>query len=77
MRCITSGRFTPAAATRTRTSVGPGFGSGRFSGTSASGPPGFGIAIAVIVSGRGIVAPGDGRNSYDPAAAMTTPGPIR
>ncbi len=58
MRCITSGRFTPAAATRTSTSVGPGFGTGRVSGMSTSGPPGFGIAIAVIVSGRGIAGSG-------------------
>ncbi len=51
MRCITSGRFTPAAATFTSTSRGPGAGTGRSCGTSTSGPPGERIAMAVIWAG--------------------------
>ena len=39
-RCITSARLTPAAATRTSTSPGPGRGVGRAAGRSASGGPG-------------------------------------
>ena len=56
-RCSTSGRLTPAAWTRTRISRSPGTGSGRSSGTSASGPPGVGTAMAVILSGSGFMAP--------------------
>src|SRR5215471_6643923 len=52
MRCITSGRLTPAAATLTRISPGPGAGTGRCSGTSISGPPGARIAMAVMAAGR-------------------------
>src|SRR5215813_13843409 len=59
MRCITSGRLTPAAATLTRISPGPGAGSGRCSGTSTSGPPGARIATAVMVAGRLIAHPCD------------------
>jgi hypothetical protein len=42
-----------------RISPGPGVGTGRVSATSACGPPGFGIAIAVMVAGSvcGIVSP--------------------
>ena len=39
MRCSTSGRLTPAAATRTSTWPAPGAGTGRL-GASTSGPPG-------------------------------------
>src|SRR3990172_213892 len=52
MRCSTSGRFTPAAATLMRISPAPGAGTGRCSGTSISAPPGARIAIAVMWAGR-------------------------
>src|SRR5689334_19161696 len=45
----------PAAAMATRISPGPGFGTGRVSGCKASGPPGVGIPITVIVSGTGFM----------------------
>ena len=50
-RCITSGRFTPAAATLT--SISPAFGCGvsRSCGTSTSGAPGSRIAMAVMRAG--------------------------
>ncbi len=51
-RCMRSGRFTPAAATRTRISFAPGVGTARVSATSAARPPGFGAVIASIVFGR-------------------------
>src|SRR3989344_1925304 len=51
MRCSTSGRLTPAAATRISTSPGPGRGTGRVSGTKTSGPPGALIAMARMLSG--------------------------
>ena len=40
MRCMTSGRFTPAAATFTRISPSPGFGTGRCSGDQHVGAAG-------------------------------------
>ena len=49
---MTSGRFTPAAATFTSTSPSAGCGSGRCSGTSMSGPPGARMAITVICAGN-------------------------
>ena len=51
MRCATSGRLTPAAATLTRICPAPGFGTGSVLGTSTSGPPGLEISMAVMVSG--------------------------
>src|SRR5262247_2357875 len=51
MRCITSGRLTPAAMTFTSTSPGPGCVTGRSSGTSISGPPGERMAITVMLVG--------------------------
>jgi hypothetical protein len=42
---MTSGRLTPAASTLTRISPSPGC------GTSASGPPGDFMAMAVMVAG--------------------------
>src|SRR4029078_12651957 len=51
MRCITSGRFTPAAAIFTRISPVPGSGTGRGSGASMSGPPAALMPIAVIWDG--------------------------
>src|SRR5690349_2552059 len=50
-RCMISGRFTPAAATRISASAGPGSGRGRRTGRRTSGPPGCAIAIASIVGG--------------------------
>src|SRR3954466_14558459 len=52
MRCSTSGRLTPAAATLMRTSPGLGAGSGRSTGFSTSGPPGWLISTARIFEGR-------------------------
>src|SRR3954471_21144415 len=52
MRCSTSGRLTPAAATLMRTSPGLGAGSGRSTGFSTSGPPGWLISKARIFEGR-------------------------
>src|SRR3954454_10069883 len=49
--CITSGRLTPAAATRTSTSPGPGAGTGRTSGTRTSGPPGDEMPTTVMLEG--------------------------
>src|SRR5690349_14984613 len=51
MRCNTSGRLTPAAATRISTSPGPGCGTGRVCGCKTSGPPGSLMAMAVISAG--------------------------
>src|SRR5687768_2300521 len=56
MRCSTSGRFTPAAATRISTSSGPGSGTGRSTGINTSGPPASAGSIACIRSGTLIVA---------------------
>src|ERR1700741_5015985 len=57
MRCRTSGRFTPAAATFTRISFGCGAGLGNSTGFSTSGPPGLLISTArmvmAIIAGRG------------------------
>src|SRR3954469_9657913 len=50
-RCATSGRLTPAAATLTRISPGPGEGTARVSGNSTSGPPGLLMPITVICAG--------------------------
>src|SRR6202000_2517567 len=50
-RCATSGRLTPAAATLTRISPGPGAGTARVSGTSTSGPPGLLMPMTVICAG--------------------------
>ncbi|BBB11044.1 hypothetical protein SPYCA_0302 [Sphingopyxis sp. FD7] len=52
MRCSTSGRFTPAAATRISTSPAPGCGTGRVAGRNISGPPGALMATAVMSAGR-------------------------
>src|SRR5437588_3899703 len=49
MRCRTSGRFTPAAATLTRISFGFGAGLGNSAGFSTSGPPGRLISTARMV----------------------------
>src|SRR6267378_2194733 len=49
MRCSTSGRFTPAAATFTTISFGLGAGFGRSTTRSTSGPPGLLISTARIV----------------------------
>jgi hypothetical protein len=51
---MTSGRFTPAAATLMRISPSPGAGTGRCSATSMSGPPGALMPIAVIMVGMDI-----------------------
>src|SRR3954451_21900296 len=50
-RWATSGRLTPAAATLTRISPGPGEGTARVSGNSTSGPPGLLMPITVICAG--------------------------
>src|SRR6266850_7110418 len=50
-----SGRLTPAAATLINSSPTPGFGMGRRCGTRASGPPGVGMAMAVISAGSATV----------------------
>src|SRR5206468_12484031 len=47
-RCMTSGRFTPAAATRIRTSPADGAGRGRSVGTRTSGSPGSRIWMAIM-----------------------------
>ena len=57
LRCMTSGRLTPAAATLTRISLSPGFGTSRSSGFSTSGPPGALMAIAVMRVGSGMETP--------------------
>src|SRR5439155_15404756 len=49
MRCRTSGRFTPAAATLTRISFAFGAGFGKSAGFSTSGPPGRLISTARMV----------------------------
>src|SRR4051812_7504728 len=57
-RCMMSGRLTPAAVTRTRTSPGRGAGTGRSATRSTSGPPGSAISITrmdVGMSGIGVV----------------------
>src|SRR5436190_9804804 len=46
-RCMTSGRFTPAAATLISTSPADGAGRGRSTGTNTSGSPGSRISIAI------------------------------
>jgi hypothetical protein len=46
-----SGRLTPAAVTRTRTSPVRGSGTGRLTGRRTSGPPGPAISIARIDAG--------------------------
>src|SRR6185503_6253020 len=51
MRCSTSGRLTPAAATLIRTSPDCGCGTGRSAGCRTSGPPGCAIATAFILAG--------------------------
>src|SRR5687768_9899863 len=48
---MTSGRFTPAASTRIRTSPAAGFGTGRSTGCKTSGPPDAAGSTAIIVSG--------------------------
>src|SRR6266567_2124136 len=52
MRCSTSGRLTPAAATRINTSPGLGCGTGRVPVLSTSGFPGWVISTARMVFGR-------------------------
>src|SRR3954466_8861252 len=49
MRCSTSGRFTPAAATLTRISFGLGAGLATSESFSTSGPPGWLISTARMV----------------------------
>src|SRR3954470_13586715 len=49
MRCSTSGRFTPAAATLTRISFGLGAGLATSATLSTSGPPGLLISTARMV----------------------------
>src|SRR6267378_2682613 len=49
MRCSTSGRFTPAAATLTTISLGLGAGFGTSATRSTSGPPGWLISTARMV----------------------------
>src|SRR5690348_18491202 len=51
LRCMMSGRLTPAAATATSTSPGPGAGIGRVATRKTSGPPGLAISITVMVAG--------------------------
>ena len=53
IRCTTSGRLTPAAATSISTSHGPGSGRGRRAGRRTSGPPGCAISITFISDGSG------------------------
>src|SRR5215472_3779086 len=43
-----SGRLIPAAATRIRTSPGPGCGTGRVASRNCSGPPGAAISITLM-----------------------------
>src|SRR6516162_55647 len=50
-RCMMSGRFTPAAATRTSTSPARGSGTGRSTRRRTSGPPDPAISIAFIEVG--------------------------
>ena len=50
-RCMTSGRFTPAAATLMRSSCGPITGIGRSTGTRTSGPPGSRMTMAIMCCG--------------------------
>src|SRR5438105_13947517 len=52
MRCSTSGRLTPAAATLMRISSGFGAGRGRSADSRTSGPPGLLISTARIEVGR-------------------------
>src|SRR6185312_1100553 len=54
---MTSGRLTPAAATRISTSCGSNSGTGRLAGRSARGGPGSDTSIAVIVCGTGVIRP--------------------
>src|SRR5689334_1357245 len=49
MRCSTSGRLTPAAATFTRISLGFGVGFATSPGRNTSGPPGWLISTARMV----------------------------
>src|SRR5687768_15313384 len=53
MRCMTSGRLTPAASTAISTSPAAGRGTGRSTGFSTSGPPASAGSIAVMVLGTG------------------------
>src|ERR1051325_3439846 len=46
IRCMTSGRLTPAASTLINTSPGASSGLGRSAGTRTSGPPGLLISMA-------------------------------
>ena len=57
-RWATSGKLTPAAATRTSTSPAPGSGTGRVHGRSIPGPPGSVISIAFIEAGTASVIAG-------------------
>src|ERR1700730_4332899 len=76
-RCMMSGRLTPAAATRMRTSPARGSGTGRSTSRSTSGPPNPAISIARMTthlyypdSHPVIVFPDDARpdvNAPDPA----------
>src|SRR6516162_9760076 len=52
LRCMTSGRFTPAAMTFTRISPSPGEGTGALVATRTSGPPGSRMAMHVIDFGK-------------------------
>src|SRR5258708_37577923 len=49
---MTSGRFTPAASTRTSTSSSPGRGTGLTAVFNCSGPPGAAISTTVISRGK-------------------------
>ena len=51
-RWATSGRFTPAAATRISTSSARGVGTGPVVVTNTSGPPGPVVVIWVMLVGR-------------------------
>src|SRR4051812_35705975 len=73
---MTSGRFTPAAATRISTSPAPGCGTGRSTGCSTSGPPASAGSMAIILRGSVLIAPRSAPNcrvrkppSVDRAAA--------
>src|SRR5690349_14068244 len=52
---MTSGRFTPAAATAISTSPGPATGTGRDAARSTSGPPEPSGSIAVIAAGTVVI----------------------
>src|SRR5262249_8759712 len=55
MRCATSGRLAPAAATLTSSWPGPGSGVGCVVSVSPSGPPGRAISTARIVAGTSAI----------------------